>query len=102
MRADPRLHFANSIFAALPHREAARLLAGCTTFELNYGKVLFEPGERLRYVYFQTTGLVSLLAPISDGFSAEVGIVGSEGMAGASMILGVPLSPVQGLVQGLG
>jgi len=102
MPADPGPHFDNSIFAALPRREAARLRAGCTTFELKYGKVLFEPGERLRYVYFPTSGLVSLLTPISDGFSAEVGLVGSEGMAGVSMILGVPMSPVRALVQGPG
>jgi CRP-like cAMP-binding protein len=92
----------NLILAALPRREAKELSDRCTVFELRYGAVLFEPGEQIKYVYFPLTGLISLLTPLTDEVSVEVGLVGNEGMAGISMLLDVPTSPVRGLVQGSG
>ncbi len=92
----------NKILGALSRPDARRLVASCTVLELGYGDVLFEPGERLQYVYFPTTGLVSLLTPVSGEASVEVGLVGNEGMAGISLLLGIQVSPVRGLVQGAG
>jgi len=102
MRADRSSQYGNNILTALSPREAAQLHASCRTLELSYGDVLFDAGDRLRHVYFPTSGLVSLLTHISDGSSAEVGLVGVDGVAGVSTALGVPLSPVQALVQGSG
>jgi CRP-like cAMP-binding protein len=100
--ADRSAVSSNSIVHALSHLEGKRLVASCTALELRYGAVLFQPGEVLKHVYFPTSGLVSLLTPASGAASVEVGLVGNEGMAGVSIILGVQVSPVLGLVQGRG
>jgi len=102
MSVDRSHAFPNKIFRALPRPQAKRLLASCTVFDLSYGNVLFEPGEKMEYVYFPTSGLVSLLTPVTDSVNVEVGLVGNEGMAGISMVLGVRVSPVRLLVQGTG
>jgi len=73
MRADRSSQYGNNILTALSPREAAQLHASCRTLELNYGDVLFDAGDRLRHVYFPTSGLVSLLTHISDGSSWRAG-----------------------------
>jgi CRP-like cAMP-binding protein len=68
---------------------------------LTFGQILQEPGV-IRHVYFPVDCLVSLFAPLSDHLAVEVGMVGSEGMVGVSLALGVRASSVQALVQGSG
>jgi CRP-like cAMP-binding protein len=70
--------------------------------ELGFGQVLYEPGRRIRHVYFPLDCLVSLLTAVDRGRSLEVGMVGSEGMAGMPFILGVGVSGVRAIVQGAG
>jgi len=93
---------ANRLLEALPRRDARRLLAQCEPVELRRAQILAEPGERLRYVYFPTGGFVSMVMPIKAGESLEVGLAGDEGMIGASLVLGVNVSPLRALVQGQG
>jgi len=93
---------ANSVLRALSRQESQRLLASCKQVSLTYGDILCEPGEQIRHVYFPDNGLISLLTPVSDHASVEVGLVGSEGMAGISLLLGINVSPVRALVQGSG
>ncbi|HEX6816508.1 MAG TPA: hypothetical protein VF102_12580, partial [Gemmatimonadaceae bacterium] len=57
---------------------------------LSHGEVLFETGDRIRYVYFPQNAVVSLLAPISGGAGVEIAIIGNEGMVGLSVFLGAP------------
>ncbi|MHB1586707.1 MAG: Crp/Fnr family transcriptional regulator [Acidiferrobacteraceae bacterium] len=92
---------ANWILKALSRRDRQRLQAHCTPVTLEYGDVLYDPGERIRRVYFPHDSLVSLLTPIDGGWS-EVGLVGNEGIVGATLALGVPVSAVRMLVQGTG
>jgi len=70
--------------------------------DLKIGDVLQEPGEQIRYVYFPVAGMISLLVPVQGHSNLEVGLVGAEGCLGIPVVLGVPSSPLQGLVQGAG
>ena len=92
----------NSLIAALPRKDRAHLLAGCEEVELPLADVLCEPGDRIRHVYFPSDGFISLLTPRDGCTSLEVGLVGREGMLGITLMLGVDVSPLRGLVQGSG
>lgn len=92
----------NRLLATLPPKDYRRLLRHCSHVTLTFSDVLYEPGDRLRHVYFPNSGLISLLAPIDGRAVAEVGMVGSEGVAGIVLALGKKISPVRALVQGSG
>jgi CRP-like cAMP-binding protein len=92
----------NLLLATLPGRELRHLLARCEPVEFVLADVLYEPGERIRHVYFPTGGHVSLITPIGDRDRLEVGLVGDEGMLGATLALGVNVAPSLALVQGAG
>ena len=78
------------------------MLAGCETVELAFADVLYTPGERLSHVYFPTESFISLIMPVDEPTSLEVGLVGNEGMFGIPLALGVDVSPVRAVVQGAG
>jgi CRP-like cAMP-binding protein len=79
------------------------LLARCEQVELALGTVLCDAGDRIQHVYFPIDSFISLITPATDGVAAlEVGLVGDEGMLGTSLLLGVKVSPLRGLVQGAG
>jgi len=92
----------NALIAALPRNDRERLLAQCAPVELTFGDVLSEPGDRIRHVYFPVGGFISLQTPRDACMSLEVGLVGSEGMLGVTLMLGVGVSPMRALVQGNG
>jgi CRP-like cAMP-binding protein len=92
----------NRLFAALPRTDRQRVLAACEPVELVFAEVLAEPGERVRYAWFPTRSFISLTKPMERRASLEVGLVGNEGMLGASLVLGVEVSPLHALVQGAG
>jgi CRP-like cAMP-binding protein len=78
------------------------MLAGCETVELVFADVLYAPRERLGQVYFPIRGFISLIMPVGDSASLEVGLVGNEGMFGVPLALGVDVSPLRAVVQGAG
>jgi len=92
----------NVVLSSIPARELKRLQANLEPVSLAFGEVLYEPGERIRHVYFPTDSLISLLTIVDRRRSLEVGMVGNEGMAGMPFILGVGVSGVRALVQGEG
>jgi len=92
----------NSLLAALPRKSYLRLLPGLVPVELEFGEVLYEPGQSIQQVYFPTQSLVSLLTLVEGHLALEVGLVGWEGMVGFPLALGVDVSPVRALVQGGG
>lgn len=92
----------NRLIAALPPAGRRSLLAHCTEVELVFAEVLVQAGEECRYVYFPTHGFISVVAALDEHMRLEVGIVGDEGMLGASLILGVNVSPLHAVVQGAG
>jgi CRP-like cAMP-binding protein len=92
----------NRLLAALPDKEYERLLSGLEPAKLCYGQVLYEPGDRIEYVYFPIDCPVSLLTVVDGNQSLEVGLVGPEGLIGTPLALGGTTSPVRALVQGNG
>lgn len=93
---------ANRLLSALPAKEYQRLLPDLEDVNLIFADILCEPGERIRHVYFPNDSIVSLLAAVGNHSTLEVGIVGSEGMVGISVFMGVDVSRNQALVQGAG
>jgi CRP-like cAMP-binding protein len=90
------------MLAALPRTQYQRLQAGLEPVVLIFGEVLYEPGERIRHVYFPNDSLISLLTLVEGHRALEVGMVGREGMIGVPLSLGTDVSPVRALVQGAG
>ena len=74
----------------------------CDAVELGFGRVLARPDAPVRYVYFPQTAFISLIAPSQGGATLEVGLVGNEGVLGASIVLGVDGAPLHAVVQGAG
>ena len=102
MPPSQRAPTANRLLEALPSSDLRRTLAGCETVELAFADVLYTPRERLSHVYFPIRSFISLIMPIDDSASLEVGLVGNEGMFGIPLVLGVDVSPVRAVVQGAG
>jgi CRP-like cAMP-binding protein len=92
----------NRLLAALPSKDFARLEGDLEAVTIKYGDVLYEPGERMREVYFPGNCVVSLLTLVEGHRALEVGLVGREGMVGARLALGANKSTVRALVQGTG
>ena len=92
----------NRLLAALTPRERAAVLKTCEEVELKFRDVLSEPDEPIRHVYFPTTSYISLITPKGASESLEVGLVGNEGVFGITLVLGIDVSPLKGLVQGGG
>ena len=90
---------ANSLLAALPRAEYGRLGSGLESVKLVAGEVLHQPGEPILHAYFPNNCLVSLLAVVGSRAVLEVGLVGSEGMVGIPLALGIGISPIRALVQ---
>lgn len=78
----------NRLLDALSEDEYARLAPHLELRAVNLSEVLFRPEDHLRYVYFPTTSIVSLLTTLEDGGGMEVGLVGREGIVGVSAFLG--------------
>jgi CRP-like cAMP-binding protein len=92
----------NRLLAALPNVDRRRILAHCDEVDLESADVLHEAGALQQYVYFPIGGYISLVTPQDACAGLEVILVGSEGMVGVSILLGVPVSPLHHLVHGAG
>jgi CRP-like cAMP-binding protein len=93
---------ANQILAALPPEEFEPLAAKLKPVPLVLGEILYLPEQKIEYVYFIESGVVSLLAALENGATVEAGVIGPEGMAGVSVILGADSTPNQALIQSAG
>ena len=99
MPNEPRPPNENYILAHLPPEDYERLRPHLEPVELRLAQVLHEAGGRMEYVYFPLNAMVSLVSRTAAGESVEVGIVGFEGVAGISSVLGVDSSPHEAIVQ---
>ena len=92
----------NQLLAALPFAAWARLLPHLEVVELPLGAVIYESGGKLTHVYFPTTAIVSLLYVMENGGSAEIAVVGYEGVVGVSVFMGGETTPSRAVVQSAG
>jgi CRP-like cAMP-binding protein len=89
----------NRILDAFPPSVLARLQRHLEPCELTLGKGIHDPGDIAEYVYFTTSGLISVVATMKDGASIEIGVVGREGMFSISTILGDDTPAQRAMVQ---
>lgn len=102
MSSNQKSPVVNHLIASLPPRDHARFLKNCEPVDLVFGTVLCEPGEVFPFVYFPLTSFVSLMTIVSKHPALEVGMIGSEGMLGATLTLGMDSALLLGEVQGSG
>jgi CRP-like cAMP-binding protein len=98
----PRRARINRLLAALPRIQSHRMLEQCEAVVLKLGEILYQPDTRIRHVYFPTDGFISLTIPLDGASNLEVVLIGSEGMLGAPLVLGVNSSSLRATVQGEG
>jgi CRP-like cAMP-binding protein len=92
----------NHLLAALPAEERGRIFADLEQVDLPLGKVLYESGDALAHVYFPADAIVSLLYVMEDGASAEIAVVGNEGLIGIALFMGGETTPSRAIVQSAG
>jgi CRP-like cAMP-binding protein len=92
----------NHLLAGLPAADYERLSPHLELVHMPLGEVLYESGGRLQHVYFPTTSIVSLLYVMADGASAEIAVVGNEGVLGISLFMGGETTPSRAVVQSAG
>jgi CRP-like cAMP-binding protein len=92
----------NHLLEAIPAAEAQRWLPLLESVELPLGSVLYESGGTLSHVYFPTSAIVSLLYVLENGASAEIAVVGNEGVVGISLFMGGESTPSRAVVQSAG
>ncbi|QBB70692.1 Crp/Fnr family transcriptional regulator [Pseudolysobacter antarcticus] len=98
-RIDPRR---NHLLGAIPEAEWDRFAPQLTPIIMKLGQVVYEAGVEQTYVYFPTDSIVSLLSVMENGDSAEIAIVGHEGLVGISLFMGGSATPSRAVVQSAG
>ncbi|HEX5757531.1 MAG TPA: Crp/Fnr family transcriptional regulator [Arenimonas sp.] len=96
---DVTVRQSNKLLDAMPAAVRARLNESLCLVELPLGKVLYEAGETMQYVYFPADAIVSLLYVMEDGASAEISVVGNEGLVGISVFMGGGSTSSRAVVQ---
>jgi CRP-like cAMP-binding protein len=92
----------NHLLAELPPAERQRWWPQLELFDMPLGHVMYEAGGTLTHVYFPTTAIVSLLYVMESGASAEIAVVGNEGIVGISLFMGGDSTPSRAVVQSAG
>lgn len=89
----------NHLLAALPVEVQQRVFPHLDLVSLALGKVVYESGDTLRHVYFPIDAIISLLYVLESGASAEISVVGNEGLVGVAMFMGGESTPSRAIVQ---
>ncbi|MBA6115185.1 Crp/Fnr family transcriptional regulator [Pseudomonas putida] len=92
----------NHLLAALSAQTLSRLEADLERVSLALGEAIYESGDTLRHVYFPTDAIVSLLYVMENGASAEISVVGNEGLVGIAVFMGGESTPSRAIVQSAG
>jgi CRP-like cAMP-binding protein len=92
----------NHLLAALPESSKQRFFSKLELVDLPLGKVIYESGDDLKHVYFPTDSIVSLLYVMENGASAEISVVGNDGIVGIAVFMGGVSTPSRAVVQSAG
>jgi CRP-like cAMP-binding protein len=92
----------NRLLADLPDEEFDRVLSTLESVPLRLGQVLYESGDKLEHVYFPTTTIISLLYVMENGATAEIGVVGNDGILGIALFMGGDTTPNRAVIQSAG
>ena len=92
----------NHLLAALPAAEYERLSEHLELVPMPLGQALYESGGQLQHVYFPTTSIISLLYVMENGASAEIAVVGNEGILGIALFMGGETTPSRAIIQSAG
>lgn len=89
----------NGLLSALPAEEYQRLINNLQPIALSLGELVYDSGGHLGYIYFPTTAVISLLYTMRDGSTAEMGLVGNDGVVGVALFLGGDTTPNRAIAQ---
>jgi CRP-like cAMP-binding protein len=92
----------NHLLAALPAPDYERIAPALELVQMPLGEVIYESGVRMSHVYFPTSSIVSLLYVMESGASAEIAVVGNDGVVGISLFMGGETTPSRAVVQSAG
>lgn len=92
----------NFFLEGLPQKLRDRIVQICESVDLTFGTILCEPDHPFKYAYFPVTSFISLVALVKGHKPLEMGMIGNEGMLGATLSLGVANAPMRAVVQGSG
>lgn len=95
----PQNPLENRLLALLPGEDYERLLPYLNPVTFALGDVLYEPGRAMNYLYFPTSAIASLIYTTAEGTTAEMGLVGNEGVVGIALFMGGNTTPNQAIVQ---
>jgi len=93
---------ANGLLSSMPQEVWGRIAPQLELVDLPLGKVLFESGSQITHVYFPINAIVSLLYVLENGSSAEIAVVGNEGLVGIALFMGGETTPSRAVVQSAG
>jgi CRP-like cAMP-binding protein len=96
------LQIFSRLIEGLPSKQRKQLLNGCEPVDLVFGHVLHEANQPIRHVYFPLSGFISLVTTLDGHQPLEMGLIGNEGVLGATLALGVSQAPMRAVVQGSG
>ncbi|WP_258002199.1 Crp/Fnr family transcriptional regulator [Burkholderia sp. WAC0059] len=93
---------ANHLLAALPRDERERIAPHLSTVAMPLGQVVYESGDHLSHIYLPTTAIISMLYVMENGASAEIAVVGKDGLLGVALFMGGETMPNRAIVQSAG
>lgn len=92
----------NYLLAAIPAAEFTRIESKLEAISFKLGEVIYESGDKMDYVYFPTTAIVSMLYVMENGATAEIGVIGNDGIVGASLFMGGDSTTSRAIIQSAG
>ncbi|MDQ3713110.1 MAG: cyclic nucleotide-binding domain-containing protein, partial [Acidobacteriota bacterium] len=100
--ANPNDALKNYLLAALAENEFVRVKSKLELVSFELGEVLYESGDKMDYVYFPTTAIISMLYIMENGATAEIGVVGNDGLVGIALFMGGDTTTSRAIVQSAG
>jgi len=92
----------NYLLAALPKDEFVRVESKLESISFKLGEVLYESGDKMDYVHFPTTAIISMLYVMENGATAEIGVVGNDGLIGNALFMGGDTTTSRAIIQSAG